>query len=105
MTNKLLDLLDERFEKIRSQLWDTLKPKDHDSDFDRALDALWAEYLNGIDCEVVDQDDIVEDFENLFNFSSRTRVCRSEKSMRPRSMWSITRPGVPMTICAPWRRP
>jgi len=41
------------------------------------LDALWAEYLNGIDCEVVDQDDIVEDFENLFNFSSRTRVCIS----------------------------
>ena len=74
---KIKDLLDERFEKIRSELWDTIKPKDHDRDFDKALDHAWAEYLNGVDCEVVDQDDIVEEFENLFNHSSKTRVCVS----------------------------
>lgn len=74
-TNKIKSLLDERFEKIRSELWDKLKPRDHDSEFDKALDVAWVSYLNRIDCEVVDQDDIVEEFENLFNYSSRTRIC------------------------------
>lgn len=74
-TNKIKDILSLRYEKIRSDLWDRLKPKDHNGDFDRSLEAVWVEYLNGIDCEVVHPDDILEEFENLFNYSSKTRIC------------------------------
>lgn len=74
-TNKIRDLLEDRFEKIRSDLWDKLKPKDHDRNFDKELDLAWVAYLNRVDCEVVDQEDIVEEFENLFNNSAKTRIC------------------------------
>lgn len=73
--SKIKDILSLRYEKIRSDLWDRLKPKDHDRNFEKELDAAWAEYLNGIDCEVLDPDDIVDEFEDLFNYSSKIRIC------------------------------
>ena len=42
---------------------------------------------------------------SISSASSSTRVCRSERSSEPRSRWSITRPGVPTTTCAPRRSP
>lgn len=67
--NKIADLLQERFDKIKS----LFNPAEYN--FERVVDMAWVEYLNGIDCEVVDQEDIVEDFENLFNHSAKSRVC------------------------------
>lgn len=73
--SELKSFLEIRLEKIRSELWDKLKPIEHDREFDKALNARWVEYLNGIDCLLLDQDDIVEDFENLFNISAQLRIC------------------------------
>lgn len=62
---KICEMLNERLEKIRS----------------RALPGnlinLWGEYLAGIDCEVLNEDEAREEFESLFNYSARTRICVS----------------------------
>jgi hypothetical protein len=72
---KLSTLFEDRYESLRSDLWDRLNPKDHSDLFERAVEEAWAERLNGLDCAVLDHSDILEDFQDIVNKSAQGRVC------------------------------
>lgn len=73
--DKLTEIFSDRFERIRSDLWDRLKPKDYSGSFERKLDESWADYLNGLDCTYLDKSDILNDFQAIANRSVQGRVC------------------------------
>lgn len=74
--DKLTKIFSDRFERIRSDLWDRLKPKkDHDESFARAVTEAWADYVNGLDCIFLDKSDILYDFRDIANRSVQGRVC------------------------------
>lgn len=74
-TSRLKEILEARLEEIAGKLWEDLRPADFDHKFSIRLDEAWAEYLNGIDCIILEEDDIRDDFESIFNESSQGRVC------------------------------
>lgn len=72
---KLNLLFGDRYESLRSEMWNRLKPKDHSGPFNRKLEEAWADCLNGLDCTVLDPSDILEDFRDIANKSVQGRVC------------------------------
>ena len=46
------------------------------------LQSAWYNYLNGLDCTVIDKDDILEDFESIVNSSAQGRVCVYDKNYK-----------------------
>lgn len=74
--DKLTEIFSDRFEKVRSDLWDRLKPKkDYDESFVRSLTEAWADYVNGLNCIFLDKSDILDDFQTIANRSVQGRVC------------------------------
>lgn len=71
--DKLTEIFSDRFESIRSDLWDD----DHlpDRQFERKLEEAWADYLNGLGCTYLDKSDILNDFQAIANRSVQGRVC------------------------------
>lgn len=68
---KIRHMLKERMEKIRNDLGGPHRSAS------RSLEQEWLGYLNGIDCEVLDEDEARDEFEDLFNYSAQTRICVS----------------------------
>jgi hypothetical protein len=73
--DKIRSFLEDRHKRTSSELWERLRPNERDAAFEHALEAAWAEYLNAIDCQVLYDDDVLEDFEHLFNNLSETSFC------------------------------
>lgn len=77
---KIRDMLKERMEKIKNDLGGKAGPlglfPGH-SLASRSFEQTWLGYLNGIDCEVLDEDEARDEFEDLFNHSAQTRICVS----------------------------
>lgn len=73
--DKLTKIFLDRFERISDDLWDGLEPKQRRNSFERRLDESWAEFLNGLDCIVLHESDIMDDFLAIANRSVQGRVC------------------------------
>ena len=74
---KLRCILDDKHTELTERLWERLRPVDWTSKFEAQLDSEWIEYLNGLDCTVLDHEEILEDFEGIVNHSAQGRVCVS----------------------------
>lgn len=72
---KIRKILEDKYERMRSELWDEMKPEDYSSKFARKMDEFWTEYMNSLDCILITDEDIKEDLEGIINNSSRGRVC------------------------------
>lgn len=79
MVNKLAEMFEYRHSKLQSDLFDRLGIKGYT---EVVVDEYWAEYLNGLDCTVIDRDDILEDFESIVNSSAQGRVCVYDKNYK-----------------------
>jgi hypothetical protein len=73
IVNKLAELFSAR----HKDLWTKLAPTGR-----AAFQIAWAEYLNGLDCTVIDKDDILDDFESIVNSSAQGRVCVYDKNYK-----------------------
>jgi hypothetical protein len=73
IVNKLAEL----FFAKHADLWIRLAPTGR-----AAFQIVWAEYLDGLDCTVIDKDDILDDFESIINSSAQGRVCVYDKNYR-----------------------
>lgn len=76
-TDRLREILDLKHTEILNQLWERLKPIHWTPGFESRLEEEWTEYLNGLDCTVVEDDELLEDLETIINFSAQGRVCVS----------------------------
>jgi hypothetical protein len=74
---KAVNKLAELFFARHADLWIRLSPVTTGG-----LQSAWAEYLNGLDCTVIDRDDILEDFESIVNSSAQGRVCVYDKTYK-----------------------
>lgn len=77
MVERLKKIIDAKHTELVNKLWDEVKPVNWTPSFEAVLDSRWCEYLNGLDCTVVTEDDILEDFESIVNYSAQGRVCVS----------------------------
>ena len=73
IVNKLAEL----FSASHKDLWRRLEPVTTSG-----LESAWYNYLNGLDCTVIDKDDILEDFESIVNSSAQGRVCVYDKNYK-----------------------
>mgnify|MGYP006266901263 CR=1 FL=1 len=73
-TQKLAEIFSDKFHMMANCLWEKMRPKDWAGAFEQALDEVWTEYLNGIDCTVITRDDIRDDFEGVIH-SAQGMVC------------------------------
>lgn len=75
---KIRRILYDKHAELTERLWERLRPVDWTSKkFEAQLDSEWIEYLNGLDCTVLDHEEILEDFEGIVNHSAQGRVCVS----------------------------
>lgn len=75
--DRLRRILDDKHTELTERLWERLRPVDWTPKFETQLDSEWIEYLNGLDCTVLDHEEILEDFEGIVNHSAQGRVCVS----------------------------
>lgn len=74
---KIRQILDDKHTELTERLWERLNPVHWTPKFEAELDSAWIEYLNGLDCTVLDHEEILEDFEGIVNHSAQGRVCVS----------------------------
>lgn len=72
---KLTGFFSSKYVSIVDKIWNERKPPDWTEAFESEVEESWVEYLNGLDCIVIDRYEILEDFEDIFNYSSRGRYC------------------------------
>jgi hypothetical protein len=77
IVNKLAELFSAR----HADLWRRLEPSMNAGSLVR-MQYAWYNYLNGLDCTVIDKDDILEDFESIVNSSAQGRVCVYDKNYK-----------------------
>jgi len=70
-------MFSDRHSSLVDSLWTSLAPGDWSNSFQRKVDEAWAEYLNGLDCTVLGEQEILEDLENIVNHSAQGRICIS----------------------------
>ena len=79
-TQKLVEIFSEKFHMMENELWKQMPAGQDPADlpelgaFERELDEVWTEYLNGIDCTVITRADIRDDFEGVIH-SAQGKVC------------------------------
>ena len=72
--DKIRKMFADRYGSLVGSIWSGIGPSEP---FQRKVDEEWAEYLNGLDCTVLGEQEILDDFKNIVNHSAQGRICIS----------------------------
>jgi hypothetical protein len=77
--DKLTEIFEKKHDELRKKRWNNPPPKygeewenEYEYDFQIQFEAEWAEYLNGLNCNVVDNDP--EELVQMWNYGNKETI-------------------------------